>query len=221
MQHTVDILGVTISEPTTMVTDFMITVAAACFSTGLVRAGRRRPAQQLWAAGFAFIAVGALLGGISHGFARYLDEAQSFWTWKATVYAVGLSMLFAVAGTIAGTRLRYTARSVLHTLNVAAFAVYAYWMIGHSDFLYVIWHYVPAMVGIALLQSFALSSGAESARWLIGGVAVTLAGALVQQSGFTIHRHFNHNDLYHVIQVAGLWLLYRGARLLGRSGGFA
>ena len=220
MQHTIDIMGVTIAEPTTMVTDFMIAVAATAFAVRLAGSGARRPAQRLWAAGFTFIGIGALSGGVSHGFARYLTEAQSAWTWKATVYAVGLSMLFAVAGTIAGTRLRYAARTMLHALNVAAFAVYAVWMIGHDDFLYVICHYVPAMLGIALIQVFTWRSSADSARWLVSGVAVTLAGAVVQQSGFTIHRHFNHNDLYHVIQLIGLWLLYRGAHRLGRSGGF-
>jgi len=220
MQHTIDILGVTIAEPTTMVTDFMITAAAACFAMQLMRSGPRRLAQRLWAVAFAFISLGALLGGVSHGFARYLSETQSSWTWKATVYSVGLSMLFAVAGTVVGTRLRYAARTVLHILNVAAFAVYAVWMIGHDDFVYVIYHYVPAMLGLALIQLFAWRSGAESAPWMIGGVVVALAGAIVQQSGFTIHRHFNHNDLYHIIQILGLWLMYRGSRLLGRSGDF-
>ena len=45
-----------------------------------------------------------------------------------------------------------------------------------------------------------------------GGVAVSFAGAAAQMSGFALHRHFNHNDLYHVIQMLGLWLLFRGAR---------
>jgi hypothetical protein len=32
-----------------------------------------------------------------------------------------------------------------------------------------------------------------------------------------LHRHFNHNDLYHVIQVAAMLLFYRGARRLTDS----
>jgi hypothetical protein len=32
----------------------------------------------------------------------------------------------------------------------------------------------------------------------------------VQMSGFALHRHFNHNDLYHVIQIVALWLLHLG-----------
>jgi hypothetical protein len=40
---------------------------------------------------------------------------------------------------------------------------------------------------------------------------------LVQASGFRLHEHFNHNDLYHVIQTAAVLLLYRGAKRLQSS----
>jgi hypothetical protein len=42
------------------------------------------------------------------------------------------------------------------------------------------------------------------------GVSVLAAG--VQASGFTLHRDFNHNDLYHVIQIAAMILFYAGAK---------
>jgi hypothetical protein len=38
--------------------------------------------------------------------------------------------------------------------------------------------------------------------------------AAVQASGFALHRHFNHNDLYHVVQIAAMVLFYTGARRL-------
>jgi hypothetical protein len=50
--------------------------------------------------------------------------------------------------------------------------------------------------------------------WILAGVAVCVVAALVQASGFALHRHFNHNDLYHLIQIAAMALLYRGARRL-------
>jgi hypothetical protein len=50
-----------------------------------------------------------------------------------------------------------------------------------------------------------------SGRLVLLGVAVSVAAAAIQQSGWAFHRYFNHNDLYHVVQAAGVWLLYRGA----------
>jgi hypothetical protein len=51
-------------------------------------------------------------------------------------------------------------------------------------------------------------------RWLKLGLYVTLLGVAIQQSGCGLHAHFNHNDLYHVVQMVGLYCLYRGARTI-------
>jgi hypothetical protein len=50
--------------------------------------------------------------------------------------------------------------------------------------------------------------------WLIGAVLVSLAAGLVQGMRLAPHRWFNHNDLYHVIQMVALYLFYRGGVLL-------
>ncbi len=50
--------------------------------------------------------------------------------------------------------------------------------------------------------------------WLVAGFGTTAIGLtlLVQQVSF--HAHFNHNDLYHVVQMGGLYGVYRGGRRL-------
>ena len=58
------------------------------------------------------------------------------------------------------------------------------------------------------------ASRREGASWLERAVVATLAGLAVLVAKLAIHRHFNHNDLYHVIQMAGIYFLYRGALLL-------
>jgi hypothetical protein len=58
-----------------------------------------------------------------------------------------------------------------------------------------------------------------SMKWIGRGIAVTLIGAAVQQSGFRHHSDYNHNDAYHVIQIVGLYCFFRGAaRLNDRPG---
>jgi len=54
----------------------------------------------------------------------------------------------------------------------------------------------------------------RASRWILAGVGVSVLAAGVQASGFALHRNFNHNDLYHVIQIAAMILLYAGARRL-------
>ncbi len=54
----------------------------------------------------------------------------------------------------------------------------------------------------------------EGVLWLKRAIAVTLAGLAVLVLKLSPHPHFNHNDLYHLIQMGGLYCLYRGAGML-------
>jgi hypothetical protein len=47
---------------------------------------------------------------------------------------------------------------------------------------------------------------------LIAGLAVTLVGLAVVKSKIQLHPSFNHNDLYHLIQIGAFYLFYRGMR---------
>ena len=71
------------------------------------------------------------------------------------------------------------------------------------------------MLGVLLLQGLSIYRGeVERAKWLILGVVVAFTAAGIQQGELTLHRHFNHNDLYHLVQMGALYLFYRGARVL-------
>ena len=212
MAPDIDIFGLTIREPMTTATDYLVTAVGWWLGAKLLRPGQTSGrSAQLWGIGFLWIGLAALLGGTSHGFAAYLSDTGGFVIWKATVYAVGLSASFALAGSIDGAPLNQRSTRAMHTLNILAFLVYGAWMLSHSGFIYVIYHYVPVMSAIAILQAYACTKQwSPGALWIIAGVLVTMAGAAIQRSGFSLHIHFNHNDLYHLVQVVGLVFFYRG-----------
>ena len=67
------------------------------------------------------------------------------------------------------------------------------------------------MAAVAMLHGWSAMQNKERASlWMLGGVGVSVLAAGVQASGFALHRHFNHNDLYHVIQIAAMALFYIG-----------
>lgn len=215
MAPDIELFGLTISEPMTTATDYLVTVVGVWLGARLLRsASEFGSSTQLWGAGFLMAGVAAFLGGTSHGFATYLGCNAGFLAWKATVYSIGLSACFALAGAIAGASLGVATRRRFHELNIAAFLVYGIWMINHGSFMYVILYYVPAMIAIAAFSGHACLRTTEPGhRWIIAGVIATMAGAAIQRSRLTLHVHFNHNDLYHVVQVIALCLFYRGVVL--------
>jgi hypothetical protein len=49
-------------------------------------------------------------------------------------------------------------------------------------------------------------------QWLVAGVAATLVGAAVQRLRLSLSQSLDHNGVYHLIQILGLYLFYRCAR---------
>ena len=131
------------------------------------------------------------------------------------LYSVGLAMFFVLVGTISGSVANRTWRLFFYAYSVLICSAYAWWLIDHDDFVYAVLNNLSTFVIICVLQVSALvRHQAESAKWILSGVAVSVISAAIQRSGFDLHVHFNHNDLYHVVQIAGLYLFYRGASLL-------
>ena len=81
-----------------------------------------------------------------------------------------------------------------------------------------VWNIALFLVGgavafvVAAIHSAHFRGEAHTMGWLAGSIAVTLAGLAVQQSDFPPGVFFNHNDVYHVIQIVALYLLFRCAR---------
>jgi hypothetical protein len=112
-------------------------------------------------------------------------------------------------GMVAGSALATTRGVLLRLLlGFAALklALYAAWMLRHDDFIWVV-----ADTGIALFLVGALYLWRWN-PWMVAGVAVSITAGLLQASGLALHAHFNHNDLYHVVQTAAMLAFYRGLK---------
>jgi uncharacterized membrane protein len=201
-----------IAEPTTMLTDYALAGVTGWLAYSLFRAREDQRARSLWALAFAALALAAALGGTWHGFAPAFSGIAALLGWKATVLCVGIASF----GMLAGSAISTTAGNVRNLLLVIAavkLAVYSGWMAGHSEYIYVIVDTGTALVLIAALHLWPAFRDRAS-RWILAGVGVSVLAAGVQASGFALHRHFNHNDLYHVIQIVAMILFYAGARRL-------
>jgi hypothetical protein len=188
----------TVSEPMTLITDYLLAGVTAWLAWRLPRTFR---SQRWWAIAFAALALGAFLGGTWHGF------LQSDALWKATVLTVGVASFAMLAGSAIATT-SGSSRNLLLAFAMVKLIVYSVWMLRRDEFIFVVLDTGIAFAAVAALHLWRFNG------WILAGVAVSVLAALVQAGGFDFHRHFNRNDLYHVIQIGAMVLLYRGARLL-------
>jgi uncharacterized protein DUF6962 len=198
-----------------MATDFLIAVICLVFAVAIEReAGGIVTAQGAWGLSFTFAAIAAMIAGVVHGFALHLAVEAKDRLWKATQYTMGLTSLAiltaAVVAFVDGPAERWLVGAA-----VAKFVAYAAAVRRRDDYAVVVVDYGASMIAMAALAIAGwVRSGAPAAPWLVAAVAVSGAAAAVQLKKVAPHPRFNHNDLYHVIQIVALYLFYRGGLLL-------
>jgi MFS family permease len=159
-----------VTEPMTMVTDYILSLMSLAIAISLARNSARRGGRRVrvWVTAFTVIAVAALAGGTAHGFRVPLGESWSL-VWRVTVWAIGIGAVLLIAAGIGSVRDSEASSPPLRRRGVS---------------------------------------------WVKRAIAASLLGLAVLVVKLSLHPHFNQNDLYHVIQMFGLYCLYRGAVLL-------
>ena len=181
------------NEPTTVLTDYALAAVSAFLGWKLI------PRSKFWSLAFLALALGALLGGTWHGF------WQSDLLWKATTLAVGLASFGMVAGS-ANAATTGKLRSALIGFAAGKLIAYSVWMLYHDDFIWVVADTASALLIVGGLYLWRFNG------WMLAGVAVSVLAGLAQASGLRLHQHFNHNDLYHVIQIGAMLAFYKGLK---------
>ena len=130
---------------------------------------------------------------------------------------IGLADLLILAGA-ARAALPRGPRLAALVLLTGGFLAYVALILAHHDFLYVGWDYLGTLLFLLVFGLDLVRRGEPGAGFVLGGVLASGAGALVQYLRITLHPQFNDNDLFHVLQMAGVWLFFRGGlRLRDRS----
>ena len=210
----------TISEPATLVTDYLLalftgalgrrlgSIASAAELLGFIDKAR---ALRWWSVAFMATAVAGAAGGTVHGFQHEMPRVATKLLWLVTLESLVVAAFAVVSAAIVLGGWGWRTRFIATFAAGVAFGSYGLWVIRNPVFLMAILAYGAAfavLVGVRLFTR-PLDLGG---RLLLAGVVLSLIAAGIQQSGVAIHRYFNHNDLYHVVQAVAVWFLYLAAK---------
>ena len=211
---------VTITEPTTVITDYVLGSLSEICGVLLLKRNRelRQTSVTLWAAALMTAAFASYTGGTYHGFHGVMGSSLVDVLWKVTTISIGVASFLLLAASFTSAFPPQTRRWLIAAAALKL-VVYIGWMLEHDDFRFVVYEYGSTLAVMLFLVLTEWTHGVPGHRPSIAAaVMVSVGAAAVQQSGLRLHTHFNHNDLMHVIQMAGVWLLYRGGAGL-RDGG--
>ena len=157
------------------------------------------------------LALSSFLGGTYHGFSAMLDDGTSRSLWQATVLVAVLTS-FGLFLAVANQWLEGRALGVCTTLGwvkgAMAVGAVSWW----PNFFVVLVDFTFTMVFVLMVCLHYREREWLTAKLMTAGVMCFVVGGFVQQIELAPHPYFNHNDVFHAIQIAGNTLLYLGAR---------
>lgn len=200
------------TEATTAITDFLLGAVTFYFAWSLLarNAQIRSRARIWWGIALAAAAAAAWAGGAYHALLDATSPAVSATLWRMTALAIALAA-FALVPATASAFLPKSWRQIAlgaAALKAAAFSVAAF---RTDDFLLPVLDYGISLLFVLAVTLLRRRVQPLPAGLILAGIAIAATAAGIQQSGFAIHPRFNHNDLYHVVQVVANFAFFRGA----------
>lgn len=209
-----------IYEPMTVVTDLILAGMTAYFAWELSAWYWERFMNIHWhfTRLFWMLSLGALLGAVSHGIGPHLSPELRAIIWRLTTVSIGVASFFILMATLHHI---FPFEAVRYLRWIAVVLLLGYLVLIWRDdrFINVIRFYAPTMIFMLAVMIYSyFTASAIGSGWMIIGILISFAAAGVQMSGFSLHKHFNYNDIYHVIQMVGMYFIYRGSLLLTDHG---
>jgi hypothetical protein len=208
-----------IDSPTELTTAFTDLLLAAVSLTVLVcvyRTGHSRDSKKtlIWLWAFAFLTVASVFGAMAHGFK--MAERTNFILWQPINLSLGITVALFVSGVVYDLRRHSIPSPVLALLLASALVFYAITVLIPGYFLIFIIYEAVAMI-FAFVSYLVLSIRDKSKGYLFmtAGIFISIIASTIQAThsvSFRFIWEFDHNGVFHLVQMAGLVLLLIGLR---------
>jgi len=201
----------------TAVTNFILASEVFVFAGVLLgRVTKLDSSFGFWALAILFLAVGALMGGIDHGFLEPGGNSPARVVMqRATWIALGILTLLVLL-TTGWQFTKPPVRTAFLVVGLVQLSVFVFLVVFIDNFLVVIVNYAPVMILFLSLHLVHLGDGAGSWRMVVGLILAFVASA-VQSLGVDVLSPLDRNGLYHVIMMPGVFFLYLGGLDLARG----
>jgi hypothetical protein len=170
---------------------------------------------RLWATAFLLLTLSAIIGAIAHGIAMSPQTNRRLW--QPLNLSLGLVIACFVVGVTLDMWGQAVARWVLPLMVVAAFIFFTITqIIPHTFLIFIIYQAIALLFALVVYAWLALTGQLDGASWMVAGIIITILAATLQTNeriSFTIIWPFDHNGLYHLVQIVGIILLVVGLRL--------
>lgn len=169
----------------------------------------------LWCWVLGVLAAAALLGAVAHGFS-WSTRAWKL-LWKPLLLFLGVTVSLFVVGAAydwGGLTVARRALPVLLALAVVFFAVTQ--LVSGAFLVFVVYEIVAMLFALGVYGYLSMNGTGAGMGLMAFGVALNIAAAVIQATrtvSFTLIWPFDHNGVFHIVQMVALVVLVAGLRV--------
>lgn len=169
---------------------------------------------RLWFMVLGSLAFLSYLGAISHGLV--LSEKTDYILWQFLNFSLGIMIAYFALGALYDLFKYKLTKSLEFIFILIAFSFYLLTILIPESFLpFVIYESIILFFVFFAYLYMALKRKLAGSYWMAASVFLTVAGAVVQATkalSFTFILQFDHNGVFHFIQILGVICMLIGLR---------
>ncbi len=202
------------TEQTTAFTDLLLSIVSIAGAVWIFRKGNKidNKKTKIWFSAFVLLALSAFLGAIAHGLIMTAETNKIIW--MPLNLSLGLSVALFLTGVIYDFRGFKIRRSHFLLILLSGLLFFLTTLIIPGlFFVFVLYEAVAMLIALILYALLVFKRGFPGALQMTVGIFISITAAIVQSiPSINIHAiwKFDHNGLFHLIQLIGLIFLFSG-----------
>ncbi len=202
-QPSIHFFGYIIHEPTTSLTNLILSLFFMAYSMALYNSGAKN-----MAAFFSFLTLSTFFAALGHGLYVDKNNLLQFISRTFNIAGIFIFSLYSIS------RLQKpSVRFGLKMLVLAQFVAALILILTFNRFWVVKWDALIGLGGMCLAIHLALVRNATDGNaYIIYGLLINACSAFIFSQKISINKWFNHNDISHVILLIGFSFVAFGAQ---------
>lgn len=201
------------TELTTAATDLLLGLLAVFCFLYLWHKLPEGMAKRLWLALFGFLALSSFLGAFAH--AVRMEQRINDLLWHPLYFFLGLTLTLLALIAVLNWRGEPSASRAMRWLLPLPFVVVLVTWLGAGAFIYFVLFEAAIMLFVFGVYFRLVLKQQPGSRFVLAGVVLSIVAAILQAIGpytFQVVWQFDHNGLFHLVQLPGVVFFFFGAR---------
>jgi hypothetical protein len=209
------------AEQTTAATDVLMAILAFIITLKIYQSGKGIDLKKtrIWIWVFGMLTFASVIGAFAHGF--QMSKLTNFILWQPLKLSLGLAIGLFAAGVVYDFKNFILPKTLIPILLVCVIIIFIITVILPDAFaVFIIFEAIFMLFAFVAYTILASRKTIKGAGLMAAGVLITIIAAVIQAIKtirVTFILEFDHNGIFHIVQMIGLIILLKGLQAEFRS----